>query len=311
MGAPHGSRSGTLQFWPRCRAERIYPKISAWYGTGIQGFAAYKVGMAQYVMSETRKNTNFGKEVVKAATVLEVPPIYPVSMAFYKKDISGRKRKVGSYFDVKNLPKELKKDLKRVFNYKEEISGKIPEAFDEVRLQVATFPRKIDLKKTPEVFELGTTHKLEEARNLLGKELKISECFTEGDYVDVTAVTKGKGFQGPIKRFGIKRRNHHSKKGRRRAGSLGSTTPRHIRWQIPLAGQMGYNQRTEIDKLILKISDKPEEVNSKKGFSNYGNVKGSFILVDGSIPGARKRMVILRKKQFPKKDVISVGEILK
>jgi large subunit ribosomal protein L3 len=311
MGYVHKPRCGTLQFWPRSRAERIYPKISEWYGTGLQGFAAYKVGMTQYVLNETRKNVNFGKEIIKAATVLEVPPIYPVSLSFYKKDAAGRKRKVATLFDVKNLPKELKKDLKRTFNYKNETSGKAPEAYDYVKLQVATFPRKISLKKTPEVFELGTTYKLEEAKALLGKELKIADCFTEGEYVDVTAVTSGKGTQGPVKRFGIKRRNHHSKKGRRRTGSMGSTTPRHIRWQVPLAGQMGYNQRTELDKLILKISDKPEEVNSKKGFTNYGLVKGNFLLIDGSVPGPAKRMVILRKKVLPKKDVISIGEILK
>ena len=74
---------------------------------------------------------------------------------------------------------------------------------------------------------------------------------------------------------------------------------------------MGFHQRTELDKLILRISDKPEEVNSKKGFNGYGVVKGNFILIDGSVPGPNKRMVILRKKVIPKKDVISIGEILK
>ena len=112
MGIVHAPRHGSLQFWPRCRAERIYPKISAWYGTGLQGFAAYKVGMTQYVLNETRKNVNFGKEVVKAATVLEVPPIYPVSINFYKKDAAGRKRKIATLFDVKTFLKSLKRTLK-------------------------------------------------------------------------------------------------------------------------------------------------------------------------------------------------------
>jgi len=311
MGAPHGPRRGSKQFWPRVRARRMHPKVSSWSGTGVQGFAAYKAGMTQYVATETRKNVNHGKEIVKPATVLEVPPIYPISIVFYKIDSFGRRLKIASLFDVKNLPKDFKKDLKRVFNYKNESGGKVPESFDELRLEVATYPRKIGLKKTPEVFELGSAHKLDEVKGFLGKEMKISDCFAEGEFVDITAVTKGKGTQGAVKRFGIKLRNHHSKKGRRRVGSVGPTTPRKILWTVPLPGQLGCAQRTELNKLILKVSDKPEEVNSKKGFTKYGVVKGSFILVDGSVPGARKRMILLRKQAKPVKVVLPIQEILK
>lgn len=311
MGAPHGPRRGSKQFWPRVRARRMHPQISSWSGSGVQGFAAYKAGMTQYVATETRKNVNHGKEIIKPATVLEVPPIYPISIVFYKVDSFGRKKKAGSLFDVKNLPKELKRDIKRQFNFKNETGGKAPHTFDELRFEVATFPRKIGMKKTPEIFEIGTTQKLDEAKAHFGKELKISDCFAEGEFVNITAVSKGKGTQGPVKRFGIKLRNHHSKKGRRRVGSVGPTTPRKILWTIPLAGQLGSAQRTELNKLILKVSDKPEEVNSKKGFTKYGIIKGAFILVDGSVPGARKRMVLLRKQAKPVKVVLPIQEILK
>ena len=306
MATPKGPRRGSLQFWPRVRAKRIYPKISFWTKDSLSGFAAYKVGMVQYSATETRKNVNQGKEIVKGATVLEVPPIYPISLVFYKNS-----KKSGEYLNIKDSPKDFKKDLKRKIKFKLEEYGKIPEGFDEIRLKVGTFPRKAKLKKTPEIFELGCGLELEKAKELLGKELKIEDYFSAGEVIDVTTVTKGKGTQGVIKRFGVKLRDHRSKKGRRRVGSIGGVIPRKVDWRVPMAGQMGFGQRTEYNKLILKISDNLEEINPKQGFKEYGLVRTKYILLEGSVPGARKRLVILRKPKKQKKIVMQVQEILK
>ncbi|MGC9310769.1 MAG: 50S ribosomal protein L3, partial [Candidatus Aenigmatarchaeota archaeon] len=92
---------------------------------------------------------------------------------------------------------------------------------------------------------------------------------------------------------------------------VGPTTPRKVRWFIPMAGQMGYGQRTEHNKLILKISDKPEEINPAAGFKDYGLVKGDYVLVEGSVPGARKRLVVLRKPAKAMKISLPIKEILK
>lgn len=306
MATPKGPRRGSLQFWPRVRAKRIYPKISFWNKDSVSGFAAYKVGMVQYSAIETRKTANQGKEIVGAATVLEVPPIYPVSVVFYK---NGRKKT--EYFNVKDSPKDFKKDLKRKINFKKEECGKIPEEFDEIHIKVATFPRRTTIKKTPEIFELSCGLELDKIKDLLGKEIKIDDYFSAGEMVDITAITKGKGTQGVIKRFGVKLRNHKSKKGIRRVGSIGSVTPRKVDWRIPMAGQMGFGQRTEYNKLILKISDKLDEINPKQGFKEYGLIKAKYLLLDGSVPGARKRLVFLRKPKKQRKIVLQMGEIVK
>lgn len=306
MATPHGSRRGSLQFWPRVRAKRIYPQISFWTKDQLSGILGYKAGMVQYSAIETRKNINQGKEIVKAATVLEVPPVYVVSIVFYKNN-----KKVGEIFDIKAVPKELKKDLKRKMSFKSESGGKAPGGFDKIAVKVSTFPRKIGLKKTPEIMELGCGMDFEKAKEFLGKEINVSDYFAEGDYIDVTSISKGKGTQGVIKRFGVKLRNHHSKKGRRRVGSIGPTTPRKVSWRVPMPGQMGFNQRTEYRKLILKISEKIEEVNPKEGFRGYGFVRNKFILVEGSVPGSNKRLVVLRKPKKQKKEALVVSEIIK
>jgi large subunit ribosomal protein L3 len=309
MATPHGPRRGSLQFWPRVRAARIYPRISFFAGKSLAALAGYKVGMVQYSKIET-KGVNKGKEVVRAATVIEVPPLYPIALVFYKKTPYG-KRKITEYFNIKALPKDFKKDLKRKIKFKEEEYGKIVDDYDELRLKIATFPRKTKLKKKPEIFEVGFFDSLEKAKELLGKEIKIEDYFSAGEYVDVTAITKGKGTQGVIKRFGVKLRDHKSKKGRRRVGSIGSTTPRKVDWRVPMPGQMGYHQRTEYNKLILKISDKLDEINPKSGFKGYGLVRTKYILLDGSVPGSRKRLIILRKPKKERKIVLQINEIIK
>ena len=66
-------------------------------------------------------------------------------------------------------------------------------------------------------------------------------------------------------------------------------------------GQMGYQNRTEHNKKILKISDNLTEVNGKSGFSGYGQVKGKYLVIAGSIPGAAKRCLAIRKSQRPER----------
>jgi len=76
---------------------------------------------------------------------------------------------------------------------------------------------------------------------------------------------------------------------------------------------MGYHLRTEYNKQIYKISSKPEEVNPKGAFLNYGNIKSTYILVAGSIAGARKRAIIMTKpmRQHPPHPLPTITEINK
>jgi len=60
-----------------------------------------------------------------------------------------------------------------------------------------------------------------------------------------------------------------------------------------------YQTRTIHNLIILKISDNPEEINVKGGFTNYGLVKNSYLLVSGSIPGPQKRLIALREPIRP------------
>ena len=129
------------------------------------------------------------------------------------------------------------------------------------------------------------------------------ELFNDAAYVDVVGTSKGKGFQGVVKRWGI--RIQYGKAVRagkgRHVGSIGPWTPSRTMWTVAQAGQMGYHKRTEFNKKILKIAsaDEVDQINPDGGFVKYGLVKNDYVLVKGSLPGPSKRLVILRQPIRP------------
>jgi len=314
-------REGSLAFYPRKRAARIYPNIDTYPSidkTIPLAFAAYKVGMGHVIALDNRKNSpTYGMQISIPITILEVPPLKVIGVRFYQKTIRGLKVLTEIY--SKDLPKELERKVKIKSNFSEqkiEEVKKNAEKISNVRLIIATEPKKTGLgKKKPEIFEIevggkNSKEKIEYALTLLGKEFLPNEAFKEGEVVDVIAVTKGKGTQGPVKRFGIKIQGRKAKEKLRHVGSLGQERPGKVRWTVPMAGQMGFQTRTELNKRILKFGN-GNEINPKSGFKRYGIIKSSFVIIEGSVPGSKKRLVMIRKAIRSKEAPILPYEIKK
>ncbi len=301
MGKRSKPRRGSMQYWPRKRASRIYPRISSWPASADAkplGFAGWKAGMThvQYIDNNATSPT-YGKIVSKSATIIDAPSLFVCGVRFYTKTVHGMKT-AGEQW-AENIPKEI--DIGRKTGAKKPAAGN-PETDAEydVRLLACTQLEKSGMKKkTPELFELGIggekDKKKEYALSLLGKEISAKDVFKAGDYIDVSAVTKGHGFTGVVKRFGVRLGTRKSKQAHRHTGSVGPTTPSHILHTVPLPGQHGFFSRTEFSKRIVMIDDDARKVNTKGGLLGYGMIPKSFILVEGSVPGPKKRLIRLRK----------------
>lgn len=299
-------RSGSMQYWPRVRAKREYARLRTpthQKDAKPATFAGYKVGMTHIIITDGRKNSpTKGSELSWPVTVIECPPMKVMGIRFYKKSYEGKETVTDVYADKHE--KELNKKIILPKNHKE-----IPQHFDDLKIIVHTQPKKIELgKKKPEVFEINLggnkEQKLAFAKENLGKEITIRDVFKEGNQIDMHGITKGKGYQGPIKRFGIGIRSHKSEKTKRGPGSLGGWVGQgHVMYRVAHAGKMGYHQRTELNKQILKISDNAQEINVKGGFKHYGEVKSTYILVKGSIIGPSNRMIIFTASKRPTKNV--------
>jgi large subunit ribosomal protein L3 len=214
---------------------------------------------------------------------------------------------------MKDPPEELERVFTLPENFKtEENLKKIEENLDKIakiRVIAITQPKQTSVpKKKPDIAEIevggGTIQQqFEYAKNLLGKTVNPTEIFKEGQYIDIIAVSTGKGFQGPVKRWGVTILQHKGRKTKRGIATLGPWNPHHVMYSVPRAGQMGFHQRTEYNKRILKIGNDGKEVTPKGGFVRYGIVRGPYILLDGSVPGPEKRPIRLRYPARPPKQV--------
>ncbi len=313
----HAPKRGSLMYLPRKRAARPIGRIRHWPDylekPTLLGFAGYKAGMTHVVIVENNPNSPFyGHELVKPVTVIDAPPLVACAVRAYEQTPYGL-RSIGEAW-----VSDLNKDLSRVFpipkNYDtDKAFKKLEEEMNrivELRLIVHTQPRMASgvPKKKPEVMEYkisgGTIEEqFEYAKNLLGNEIKVKDVLKEGSFVDVIAITKGKGFQGVIARWGVRRKQHKSRKTVREVAAIGAWHPARVRYTVPRAGQMGYHQRTEYNKLVLKIGENGQEVTPLGGFPRYGIVRGDYVMLLGSCPGTVKRLVRLRHAIRPPKEV--------
>ncbi len=221
-----------------------------------------------------------------------------------------------------DVPKDIARKISTLpekFN-KEEMMKRILDNVDvitEVRAIVATQPRLSGIgKKTPEILEIpiggvdDANQLIKFADSILGKDIGINDVFSEGQYVDVAAITKGKGWQGVVKRFNVKilPKWHKHRKGYRRIGAIGPQNPA-LTFTTPRPGQMGLHKRTEYNKRILRIGMNGAEITPSSGFPHYGVIKGPYIVLEGTVPGVVKRLVTLRFPVRPRPQTYPTGKV--
>ena len=151
-------------------------------------------------------------------------------------------------------------------------------AFGEVKAARVTSPRKGEFAKVGveplrHVAELRGYEGLE-----AGQELKC-DIFAEGELVDVVATSKGKGFQGMVKRHRFSRGPEtHGSMNVRRPGAIGATDAARVFKGVKMAGQLG-NTRTTVQGLkVLRVDS-----------------ERNLLLVNGGVPGARGALVVVKE----------------
>ncbi|GGJ13112.1 50S ribosomal protein L3 [Halobellus salinus] len=307
-----------MGFSPRKRAASEVPRIRSWPdddgAPAIQGFAGYKAGMTQVMMVNDQANSpREGMEEAVPVTVVETPPMRAVALRAYEDTPYGAKPLTevwGGEFD-ESLDRVLDLPNDDTFESDREDLRSAVEAgdVDDVRLITHTVPAEMRNipKKDPDVMETrvgggSLEERVDFALELLGDdgEHELSDVFRSGEYLDAAGVTKGKGTQGPVKRWGVqKRKGKHARQGwRRRIGNLGPWNPSRVRSTVPQQGQTGYHQRTELNKRLLDIGSGSEPT-VDGGFVGYGEVDGPYALIKGSLPGPDKRLLRFRPAVRP------------
>ncbi|KSW12360.1 50S ribosomal protein L3 [Pyrodictium occultum] len=326
MGArkKHAPRRGSLAVRPRKRASSIVPRVKSWPNVESENplplaFLGYKAGMTHvFVIDDEPGSLTHGREIFVPVTIVETPPMIVTAVRVYGYDPNIGLYTLGeAWAQPETLEEKYKLGLNRViprlrFPDAEKAVKKLEEKLGsvyDVRIIAATQPRLVGglSKKKPDLIEIkigggkGIEDRFGYAVKLLGNPLDVRSVFREGQLVDVIAVTKGKGFQGVIKRYGVKelpRWHKHRKGSRSGPGSRGPATT--FSWsEVPQPGQMGFHRRTEYNKRILRIGDNGLEVTPSGGFPHYGIVRSTYVMLAGSIPGTPKRPIVLRHPVRP------------
>ncbi|KAK6089224.1 hypothetical protein P3W45_001076 [Vairimorpha bombi] len=339
-------RHGSLAFCPRKRSKTIRPPIRAFPKDNTSdkihptGFIGYKAGMTHVIRTRVVRNKNKQsvKEILDAVTIVETPANVIYGVTGYEQTGKGLNR-VATVFSS-HIDQGV---LRRRFGLKwEELSAKMSECKIEdteakiaelkkraciIRVLVHSQPTKIpilNLKKshTAEIQVNGGNieQKVDWALNMFEKEINIRDVFDVNEDLDVIGVTKGKGFTGVIKRFGVTKQPRKSRKGIRKVACIGAWHPSRVMTTVARAGGKGYHRRTEINKKVYMIGHGNEKIKTEfdltekpitpmGGFPHYGSIKNDFIMLKGAIVGPSKRVVTLRKsllKQQKKSDELVI-----
>lgn len=298
-------RAGSLAYLPGCRASRLVPRVKYW--PPYEGdpkplaFLGYKAGhLTTFYIDTTPNSPTQGQEVAKASTIVVTPPMTAAGIVVYGEDDGALKELMRVW--SRDVPDVI---VRKIPNWKpneEEGLKKLESLKDqivEVRILGVALPKLAALsKKKPDLLEVkvgGEVEKaLEYAVSKLGKQIEVDEVFKPGDFVDVIAVTRGKGFQGVVKRWGVTILPRKKRKGRRVVGAIGGRSPKYVPYTVPRPGQLGYHRRTEFNKRILLIEGDGGKLTPKGGLPHFGVIRAKCVLVEGTIPGTPKRPIVMR-----------------
>src|SRR3972149_5794186 len=191
MAAPKAPRKGSLQFWPRKRASKLLPSVN-WdaikvnSSKGLKGFIGYKVGMASaFAKDNTEHSMTKGKKISVPVTILECPSMKVFSIRFYKNGTVANEV----------LADNVDKEMKSVIKLPKKKHGKIDDVkdFDDIRIVAYSQVKKTNIKKTPDVIEIGLSGSLEPKINYT-KKFPFQKFLKRGRLQMQEASQKEKGF---------------------------------------------------------------------------------------------------------------------
>jgi len=312
----------------------------------------YKAGCTHILRDVDRPGSKaHKKEVVEAVTVLECPPMIVVGMVGYYETPRGLRTCKTVW--AQHLSNECKRrfyknwgasDKKKAFEkYKKKYeTGDIQKDKDQIQQQCTilraichTQIGKLNFRqKKAHICEIqvnggSMADKIAFVENLFEKPVAVASVFEQNEMLDTIAITKGKGFEGVVTRWGVTKLPRKTHKGLRKVACIGSWHPSRVKYSVARAGQNGYHHRTELNKKVYKVGQAARGEDGKiiqnnattefdltvkgitplGGFPHYGEVLEDYLMIKGAVPGVKRRLITLRKSLCAQTSKKSTEEI--
>ncbi|NP_001311928.1 60S ribosomal protein L3-2-like [Nicotiana tabacum] len=167
------------------------------------------------------------------------------------------------------------------------------------------------------------SQKVDYAYGFFEKQIPVDAIFQKDEMIDIIGVTKGKGYEGVVTRWGVTRLPRKTHRGLRKVACIGAWHPARVSYTVARAGQNGYHHRTELNKKVYRLGKAGQESHSAitefdrtekditpmGGFPHYGIVKEDFLLIKGCCVGPKKRVVTLRQSLLNQTSRVALEEI--
>jgi large subunit ribosomal protein L3e len=331
-------RHGNLGFLPKKRTQhhwgkiKSFPKDDAAKAPHLTAFMGYKAGMTHIVRDVDKPGSKLNKkEVVECVSILETPPIMCVGFVAYVETPRGLRALTTVW--AQHLDESVKRKFyKNFYKSKKKAFTKYSKKFEEskmseeiarakkyassIRMICHTQIKKLKLnRKKAHMKEIqvngGTVEqKVDYCVAKFEQEIAIKEVFEKDEMIDLIGVTKGRGVDGVVTRWGVTRLPRKTHRGLRKVACIGAWHPARVQFQVPRAGQNGYHHRTEINKKIYRIGGKLKDepfgaqtsndltekaITPMGGFPHYGEVNEEWVMIKGCVIGTKKRVITMRK----------------
>lgn len=362
-------RSGSLGFLPRKRTRhhqgkvRSFPKDVQSQAPHLTAFMAYKAGMTHILREVTKPGSKLhNRETVEAVTILEAPAMVVCGLVGYCETPKGmralttvwahhldeqvKRRFYKNWYRCRKEDKKPAAFKKYAAGHYDEKTGAAKKSLVEelarmkkychvIRVLAHTQIKKLDFgTKKAHLMEIqvnggNVAAKVDYGYKLFEQKVPVDSVFNQNEMIDLLGITKGHGFEGVIKRWGVTTLPRKTHRGLRKVACIGAWHPSRVRFTVARAGQRGYFHRTEINKKIYRLGKAARAENSKAlnpnasteadltnkaitplgGFPHYGVVDEDYVMVKGCVMGPRKRVITLRKTLVPQTKRVATEEI--
>ena len=242
----------------------------------LLAFPGFKAGMSRIVVRIDSPNSHLTQtDREEAVSVVETPTAILFGLRTYRITPYGLKilAEAHSKTDDEYFEKHHKAGYSQE-RYEEQLKM-VEETIDhavQIRAVIYTQPHLTGIKsRKPYILEIKVgcntiKEGFEWIKSKMKQGINIDDFTKAGEYLDVIGITKGKGYNGPVKRHGVTLLQKKSKHTKRGVGSIAPWTPARVQWVIARYGQLGYFRRTEYNKRVIGVGEKEETVNPLGGF---------------------------------------------
>jgi len=338
-------RHGSLGFLPKKRCTKSKGKIKSFplddasAKPHLTAFMGYKAGCTHILRDVDKAGSKaHKKEIVEAVTIIEAPPMIVVGMVGYLETPRGLKSLCTVF--AQHLSDECKRRFYKNWGASEkhkaftryakkytdgtgidEEKARIEKYCTSLRVICHTQIGKMNFRqKKAHICEIqvnggSMADKIAFATGLFEQPVAVGGVFETNEMIDTIAITKGKGFEGVVTRWGVTKLPRKTHKGLRKVACIGSWHPSRVKYSVARAGQNGYHHRTELNKKVYKIGAASRSADGTivqnnattefdltvkgitplGGFPHYGEVNEDYVMLKGACPGVKRRLITMRK----------------